>query len=219
MALGDGDTWDESNPVDGTTAIYIDDHMRDLRKGFRSRFALEHECPASQAATAEAGRHKLISMQRQSAAPTAVLSGTQIGVVYVKTVATTGDSLFYLNAATQEVNISNKLYFWYLDGAVEAGTNVSARLQLVSAGKMRSCSVNAKTVPTGAALQFDVLYNGVSLWTATASQPILQIGSTSTSVTSFVTTNVTAGGALTINIDTIGSVIAGGNVTLMIEVG
>ncbi len=219
MALGDGTTWDETTPVDGTTAIYIDDHMRDLRKGLRARFALEHEMPDVQAATAEGGRHKLISFQRQVAAPTSVLSGTQIGVVYVKTVSTTGDSLFYLNAASQEVNISNKLYFWYLDGAVETGTNVSAKLLLVSAGKMRSCTVNAKTAPTGAILQFDVLYNGVSLWTATGSQPILQIGSTSTSVVTFITTNVTAGGALTLDVDTVGSTVAGGNVTVMVEVG
>ena len=219
MAIGDGTSWDESVPTDGTTAIQIDDYMREIIKGVRSRLALEHEFPTSQAATAEAGRHKVISLQRQTAAPTSVLSGTQYGVVYLKTVGTTGDALFYLNAATQEVNLSRKLYFWYLDGAVETGTNVSASLYLVSDGKILISRMNAKTAPTGCALQVDVLYNGSSIWTATASQTILQVGSTSTTVTGFVTTNVTAGGTFVIDVDTIGSGVPGGNVTVMVEVG
>ena len=219
MALGDGLTWDESVPTDGTTAIQIDDYMREIIKGVRSRLALEHEFPTSQSATAEAGRHKLISLQRYTAAPTAVLSGTQYGVVYLKTVGTTGDALFYLNVATQEVNLSRKSYFWYMDGAAETATKASATLYIVSAGKILVGRGYASTAPTGSELQIDVLYNGSSIWTATSSQIILQAGSTSTTVTGFVTTNITAGGTLVIDVDKIGATNAGGNVTVMIEVG
>jgi hypothetical protein len=219
MALGDGSTWDETTPTDATLAINIDDYNRDVRVGIRSRMALEHEFPSSQSATAEGGRHKLLTLQRQTSTPTSVLSGTQVGVVYVKTMGTTGDALCYLNAATQEVNLSRRLYFWYLDGAVESGTNVSATLYLVSAGKILVARGLAGTAPTGSELQVDIRYNGSSIWTATSSQVILAAGSTSTSVTGFVTTNVTAGGTFIIDVDKVGTSVAGGNLTVMVEVG
>lgn len=218
MALGDGTSWDETTPTDATLAIQIDDYNRDLRKGVRSRMAIEHEFPDSQAATAEGGRHKYISLQRYTGAPTAV-TGTQVGIVYVKTLGTTGDGLVYINAATQEIVLSKKLYFWYLDEAVETGTNSSATLYLVSDGKIAISRAYAGTAPVGSALQFDINYNGNSIWTATASQVILAAGSTSTQVTAFVTTNVTAGGTFTLDIDKVGSATPGGNVTVMIEVG
>ena len=174
----------------------------------------EHEWPSSQSATSEAGKHKYITLQMQTAAPS--ISGTQVGAIYQKTVGTTGDSCFFLNAATQEVNLSKKMYFWYLDGATVTGTNVSATLYLVSNGKIQLGRLCAATTPTGTTqLQVDILYNGSSIWTATSSQLILLAGSTSTSVTSFVTTNVTAGGTLKIDVDTAG----GGNATAILEVG
>lgn len=219
MALGDGITWDETVPTDGTVAIQIDDYMREIIKGVRSRMALEHEWPASQAATAEGGSHKFVSLQRQTAAPTTVLSGTQYGVVYLKTVATTGDALFYLNAASQEVNLSRKNYFWYIDGTAEPGSNVSSTLYIVSDGKILAGRAYASTAPGGSEIQIDVRYNGSSVWTATSSQLILQAGSTSTALTAFVTTNITAGGTFVIDVDKTGSSSPGGNVTVMLEVG
>jgi hypothetical protein len=218
MAIGDGITWDETAPTDATIAIQIDDYTRDIKKGVRSRLALEHEFPDSQAATSEAGRHKYVSFQVQATSPLTP-TGTQVGCVYVKTIGTTGQGLVYMNDATQDIVLSRKLYFWYLDSAVETGTNVSAKLYLVSDGKIVAARVYAGTAPTGCPLQTDILYNGVSIWTATSGQTILQVGSTSTTVTAFVTTNVTAGGLLTIDVDTIGSSTPGGNVTVMVEVG
>jgi hypothetical protein len=219
MALGDGTSWDESVPTDATVAIQIDDYNRDLRKGVRNRMALEHEFPASQAATAEGGRHKFVSMQRLTAAPTSVLSGTQVGVVYASTVGTTGDSLFYLNAATQSVNLSKKMYFWYIDGTSEPGSNVSSTLYILSDGKIFAGRMYAGTAPTGSEIQVDILYNGSSIWTATSSQLILAAGSTSTSVASFVTTNITAGGTFILDVDKTGTTTPGGNITVMLEVG
>ena len=98
MALGDGTSWDETTPTDATTAVQIDDYNRDLRKGVRSRMAVEHEWPSSQAATSEAGAHKFITLQNQAAKPT--LAGTQVAGVYVKT-----QNLYYENSAGTEVVI------------------------------------------------------------------------------------------------------------------
>ena len=93
MALGDGVTWDESTPVDGTNAVQIDDYIRHYGVGVRKRMANEHEWPSSQSATSEAGAHKYMTLQAQSVKPT--LAGTQVGAVYQDT----SGQLCYENSA------------------------------------------------------------------------------------------------------------------------
>lgn len=218
MALGDGDTWDQTVPTNATVATQIDDYNRDLRKGIRGRMAHEHEFPESQSATSEGGKHKFMTLQMQSVHPT--LAGTQVGAVYQKTDGTGGDSFYFVNAATQEINLSRKLYFWYLEGAVESGANASATLVLVSDGKIYGAKAYVSTVAAGGdGIQVDILYNGSSIWSATSDQVLLAPGSTSTSVASFATTNVAEGGLLTIDLDKVGETTPGGNLTVMVEVG
>ena len=103
MALGSGDSWDETTPTDATVAVQIDDYNRDLRAGIRSRLAHEHEFPASQASTAAGGKHKFITMQSQTSKPT--VSGTQVAAVYSKTVATGEQELFFEDEAGGEIQI------------------------------------------------------------------------------------------------------------------
>lgn len=83
MSLGDGSTWDETNPTDATQAVQIDDYNRDLRVGTRGRMAREHEWPSSQSATSEAGAHKFMTLQAQAVKPT--VAGTQIAAIYADT--------------------------------------------------------------------------------------------------------------------------------------
>lgn len=100
MALGDGTTWDESNPTDGTVGIQIDDYNRDLRKGIRLRMNNEHEWPASQSATSEAGMHKFITFQARSTQP--AIAGTQIASLYVNT----ANSLVFQNSGNADIVIT-----------------------------------------------------------------------------------------------------------------
>lgn len=124
MALGDGTSWDETLPTDNTQAVQIDDHILDVRKGIRSRFALEHESPASQTGTSEAGRHKYITLQEQTGQPTAI-TGTQIAGVYASSHSTQGFELFFARTGTGSGNVR------ITDGT---GLNLNAGkvLQLVS---------------------------------------------------------------------------------------
>lgn len=213
MALGDGTGWDETTPTDATFAIQIDDYMRDMRKGTRARMANEHTWPTSQSATSEAGKHKFLTLQMQATAPT--LAGTQVSAVFMGSQATTGDVLYYVNAATQNISLSKKMYYWYLEGALDGGAKQGVVFSILSDGKIRNARAYAKTPATSNCAQFDILYNGVSIWTATADQLILAVGDTSTSVTSFVTTNIVEGGTLWIDIDKTGTA---GSVTVMLEV-
>lgn len=106
MPIGDGSAWDETNPTNSTLATSIDDYDRDLRVGVRSRMSLEHEWPSSQSATNQAGQHKFVTLQNQSAKPT--VSGTQLAAVYTKTQGSGLQELFWENEAGTEVQLTNR---------------------------------------------------------------------------------------------------------------
>ncbi len=156
MALGDGNTWDETEPTDSTVAVNIDDYNRDLRKGIRGRLALEHEFPDSQSATSEAGRHRYISFINQATRPAPAIAGTQIGGLYVKT-----QGLFFVNTATQEIQIVN-------------GTDVGSNKILISStdtsaeyldGKLDGSSI--KLVNTTAGTESIGVGNIAGVWNTT----------------------------------------------------
>lgn len=136
MAIGDGITWDESNPTNDTDASLEDDYNRDLRKGIRARMAIEHEFPASQSATSQAGAHKFITLQTQTGIP--VLAGTQVGVVYSK-LATTNYELFFArtgsNAGEVQITVGTGINTPGIsfDG-VTINTNTAGALIVASSG-------------------------------------------------------------------------------------
>lgn len=142
MALGDGSSWDETQPTNATLATQIDDYNRDLRIGVRARLALEHEWPVSQAATAEAGMHKFITLQNQATAPT--LSGTQIAGVYTKTVGAGLQELFWKNEAGMEVQVTDRTVAGRLVKVQNFLTGT-----VVSSAQAVAYSMNATTAPTG----------------------------------------------------------------------
>jgi len=94
MALGDGDTWDETTPTDNTFVYQVDNYIIHNYKAVRSRMALEHEWPSSQAATNEAGRHRYITLQATTSLAS-VIGGTQVGGVFIGT-----DRNFYFQNET-----------------------------------------------------------------------------------------------------------------------
>lgn len=83
----DGTAWDEATPTNETIAHELDDIARDIKVGVRSRLAIEHVWPSSQAATSSAGYHAYISLKGRTAAPTlpVVAGTTQAGALWVGT--------------------------------------------------------------------------------------------------------------------------------------
>lgn len=78
--------------------------------------------------------------------------------------------------------------------------------------------MRAKTAPVDAAMIFDVNVGGTSLWDSTqANRPTIADGANSGTGTSFDTTTLSDGDVLTLDYDQIGSGIAGGQVTLILE--
>lgn len=105
MPVGDGLTWDEANPQQGTIANQIDSYERDLRKGTRARLQREHVWPATQTGTSEAGCHTYITFQGQTSAPImpTVLAVTQSGMFFM----TSGNLVFQNSAGALAVLIAS----------------------------------------------------------------------------------------------------------------
>lgn len=109
---------------------------------------------------------------------------------------------------------------WYLpDAALATGTNKSATI--IYRGPTLSLvrwDFYVKTAPTGANLIADVNVAGTSLWdTNQANRPTIAATATSGTGTAFDTTTISDGDVLTLDVDQIGSTIAGGYATLILE--
>lgn len=109
---------------------------------------------------------------------------------------------------------------WYLPSATLAtGANQSA--SIVWRGPdltLIRWDARVKTAPTDADLILDVLLGGTSLWASTpADRPTIADSATSGTDTDFDTGTIKDGDVLTFDIDQIGSTIAGGQVTLILE--
>lgn len=82
-----------------------------------------------------------------------------------------------------------------------------------------SVRASAGTAPTGASIIIDVNKNGTTLFTTQGNRPtIADSGFTSGKVTNMDVTTVAAGDYLTVDIDQVGSTIAGGSLVVQIEV-
>lgn len=134
--------------------------------------------------------------------------------VWTKLKAANGALLIQLTVTTYIRQI-----LWYLpDAALATGADKSATV--VYRGPdltLTHWDFRAKTAPTTAALIADVNVAGTSLWASTqANRPTIAAAATSGAGTAFDTTTLSDGDVLTLDIDQVGSTIAGGLVTLIL---
>jgi hypothetical protein len=74
------------------------------------------------------------------------------------------------------------------------------------------------TAPTGAAIVIDVNLNGTTIFTTQANRPTIAAGTNySGLVTNMNVTAVTAGQYLTVDIDSVGSTVAGGDLSVFVQ--
>lgn len=105
-----------------------------------------------------------------------------------------------------------------IGGPATTGTNKTNELTMPYSGKFVKSYIRAKTGPTGSAFICDINKNGTSIWASTQANRI-QIAAAATSgiQTSFDTTLFNPGDILSIDIDQIGSTIAGQDITVQLE--
>lgn len=86
--------------------------------------------------------------------------------------------------------------------------------------RLRKVSLTVGTAPTGAALLVDVNVNGTSVFNPQSARPQVAIGQTSGSAVPAVSgadVDVAPGAVITVDVDQIGSTVAGADLTVVVE--
>lgn len=98
---------------------------------------------------------------------------------------------------------------------ISTGTNkTSVALIVPRAGKIVKCFAYAGTAPTGSSILCDINLNGTTIWATQGNRIAIASGAQTGSQTSFDTTTVAEGDLLTIDVDQVGSTVAGQDVTI-----
>lgn len=111
-----------------------------------------------------------------------------------------------------------KGFVFTINGTLATGTSLAPLLVAVGSQTISKVYVNVKTAPTGANLIIDINKNGTSIWNTTqANRASITASSTSGTQTSFDTTALVEGDILTLDIDQIGSTVAGADLTVIVK--
>lgn len=111
-----------------------------------------------------------------------------------------------------------KGFAFALAGTLTTGTSVTPVLIATQAQTITKVYANVKTAPTGAAIKIDINKNGTSIWNTTqANRLTIADGETTGSQTSFDTTALVEGDILSIDIDQVGSTLAGADITVTVK--
>lgn len=103
-----------------------------------------------------------------------------------------------------------------IPGTLVTGTGIS-RLYFSRSATVVNVIAGVNTAPTGATVIFDLNKNGTTMFTSQGNRPTIAIsGFTDTSSVPDVT-SVTSGDYLTVDLDQIGSTIAGADAVIIVE--
>jgi hypothetical protein len=103
-----------------------------------------------------------------------------------------------------------------ITGTVAVGTNVCPAIIVPFPLTITKAFAYAKTGPTGADLIFDINKNGTTIWSTQSNRLKIAAAATSGNQTTFNTTSLAEGDILTVDVDQVGSTIAGADVTVQI---
>lgn len=103
-----------------------------------------------------------------------------------------------------------------IPGTLVVGTGV-VRLPVVRNITIVNVEVHVGTAPTGATAIFDVNKNGTTIFTTQGNRPTVAISGTSDTSSVPDVTTASAGDYLTVDVDQIGSTVAGANACLAVE--
>lgn len=124
--------------------------------------------------------------------------------------------LLYDNSATNPERFTVTI-----TGAVTAGTGKGRYVNDTGEVlRVREVNLTAGTAPTGAALTVDVNVEGTSAFSVQASRPAIAIGqksATATPARAGSPVNVQPGEVVTVDVDTVGSTVAGSDLTVTVE--
>lgn len=121
-------------------------------------------------------------------------------------------------SSAPDTDTQRKVYAVGFYGDLETGTGVN-RIPMIQAGTIEAVRVMVNTAPTGADAIFDVNKNGTTIYTTQGNRPTITAAGTDSGAGSAPdVTSVAAGDYLTVDVDQIGSTVAGADGVLIIEV-
>lgn len=119
-----------------------------------------------------------------------------------------------------ELSETTPAFVFTLIGTLVTGTNLTPALTVLKGLTITKVYAYVKTVPTGASLIFDINLNGTSIWNATQANritiPAADADGKATQ-TSFDTTALAEENILTLDVDQVGSTVAGADATVTIK--
>lgn len=111
----------------------------------------------------------------------------------------------------------NRAFVWYVSGTLVTGTNFGPRYVAPQAMTIVKCWLIVRTANTGAAILIDIHKNGTTIWGTQGQRATIADGATAGNTTTFGTTALAAGDYLDLDIDQIGSTVAGVDLTVILE--
>jgi hypothetical protein len=111
----------------------------------------------------------------------------------------------------------NRAFPWYVAGTLVTGTNFGPRYVAPQALTIVKCWLIVRTANTGAAILIDIHKNGTTIWGTQGQRATIADGATAGNTTTFGTTALAAGDYLDLDIDQVGSTVAGVALTVVLE--
>jgi len=115
--------------------------------------------------------------------------------------------------STDSISVKTTLSF-AVTGTLTTGTDKAPTIVAPCALTITKVKVVVKTAPTGAALIVDVNKNGTTIFTTQGGRPSIAIGATTDDSDTPDVTNLAESDKLTVDIDQVGSTIAGADLTV-----
>lgn len=118
-------------------------------------------------------------------------------------------------------NLSDKIrptFVFTVSDSLTTGTSLTPILVVPNALTIEKAYAVVKTAPTGTSMLIDLNVNGTSIWASNQSNRLtITVGSTEDTQTSFDTTSLAEGDLLTLDVDQVGSTIAGADLTVALK--
>ena len=121
------------------------------------------------------------------------------------------------NGSDSKLISVNRGFVWYEQGTLTTGTNKGVRYVSPQAMTITKCWLISRTAPTGADLTIDINKNGTTIWSTQGNRAKIVASATSGNTTTFDVTALAAGDYLDLDIDVIGSSVAGVDLTVVLE--
>lgn len=129
-------------------------------------------------------------------------------------------TLYAINDAGTDYELSEgrPTFVFTITGTLATGTSKTPIIPVHRALTIVRAYAVVKTAPTGANLIIDINKGGTSIWASTpANRLTITAGNTSGNQTAFDTTALAADDSLTLNIDQVGSTVAGADLTVILR--